>query len=69
MLEIAREAHRRRITFRRAVSNHLEVRKRLSPRELDAAFDYRRSVGLSAYFVDQVVAAHRVERRKRKRMR
>jgi adenylosuccinate lyase len=69
VLEISREAQRRRITFRRAVSNHLEVRKRLTPRQLEIAFDYRRSLGLSTYFVDEVVAAHRAERRRRRRAR
>jgi 3-carboxy-cis,cis-muconate cycloisomerase len=67
VLEISRDALRRRQTFRRAVASNPEVRKRLTARQLDAALDYRRSLGLSTHFVDQVVAAHRGERRRRRR--
>jgi 3-carboxy-cis,cis-muconate cycloisomerase len=67
VLEISREALRRRVTFRRAVTSHPEVRKRLTPRQLEAALDYRRSLGLATYFVDEVVKAHRGERRRRRR--
>jgi 3-carboxy-cis,cis-muconate cycloisomerase len=69
VLEISREALRRRMTFRRAVANHPEVLKRLTPRELESALDYRRSLGLATHFVDQVVAAHRAERRRRRQAR
>jgi adenylosuccinate lyase len=67
VLEISREALRRRMTFRRAVANHPEVQKRLTPREREAALDYQRSLGLSTHFVDEVVAAHRAERRRRRK--
>jgi adenylosuccinate lyase len=67
VLEISREALRRHITFRRAVVSHAEVRKRLTARQLEAALDYRRSLGLATHFVDEVLGAHRGERRRRRR--
>jgi 3-carboxy-cis,cis-muconate cycloisomerase len=69
VLEISREAMRRRVTVRRAVAAHPEVRKRLTPRQLEGALDYRRSLGLATHFVDAVVAAHRGERRRRRASR
>jgi len=67
VLELSRDAQRRRMSFRRAVASHPEIRKRLTPRQLEAALDYRHSLGLSTHFVDEVVAAHRAERRRRRR--
>jgi adenylosuccinate lyase len=66
VLEIAREAGRRGVTFREAVSAHPEVRRRLTARRLAAVLDPRNALGLSGHFVDQVVAAHRAEKRRRR---
>ena len=65
VLRIAREARARRLSFRTAVAADPEVRRRLSPRRLEAVLDYRRSLGLAGRFVDQVVAEHRAEKRRR----
>jgi adenylosuccinate lyase len=65
VLRIAREARARRVAFRTAVAADSEVRRRLSPRRLEAVLDYRRSLGLAGHFVDKVVAEHRAEKRKR----
>jgi 3-carboxy-cis,cis-muconate cycloisomerase len=43
------------VPFREAVRGDPEVRARLRPRQLDAALDYRRSLGLAGRFVDQVL--------------
>lgn len=67
VLEISRDAAARRVPFRDAVAAHPEVRRRLTARRLAAALDPRNALGLSGYFVDQVVAAHRVEKRRRRR--
>jgi adenylosuccinate lyase len=65
VLEIARDAAAHRLPFREALSVHPEVRRRLTPRRLASVLDPRNALGLSGYFVDQVVAAHRAERRRR----
>jgi len=67
VLQISREALARKVPFREAVAAHPEVRRRLTPRRLAAVLDYRNSLGLSGYFVDQVVDAHRAEKRRRRR--
>jgi adenylosuccinate lyase len=67
VLEISREAAARRVPFRDAVAAHPEVRRRLTARRLAAALEPRNALGLSGYFVDQVVAAHRAEKRRRRR--
>lgn len=67
VLEISRDAAARRVPFRDAVAAHPEVRRRLTARRLAAALDPRNALGLSGYFVDQVVAAHRAEKRRRRR--
>ena len=36
---------------------HPDVRRHLKPREIEAALDYRNSLGLAGYFVDQVLKA------------
>jgi 3-carboxy-cis,cis-muconate cycloisomerase len=67
VLEISRDAAARRIPFREAVAAHPEVRRRLTARRLATALDLRNALGLSGYFVDQVIAAHRAEKRRRRR--
>jgi adenylosuccinate lyase len=67
VLEISRDAAARRVSFREAVAAHPEVRRRLPPRRLAAVLDPRHGLGLSGYFVDRVVAAHRAARRRRRR--
>jgi adenylosuccinate lyase len=67
VLEIARDAAARRAAFREVVAAHPEVRRRLGARRLAAVLDPRRGLGLSGYFVDKVVAAHRAEKRRRRR--
>jgi adenylosuccinate lyase len=69
VLEISRDALARKVSFRKAVAAHPEVKRRLAPRRLAAALDYRRSLGLSGEFVDRVVAAHQAERRRRRKPR
>jgi 3-carboxy-cis,cis-muconate cycloisomerase len=69
VLEISRDALARKVPFRKAVAAHPEVKRRLSPRRLAAALEYRGSLGLSGAFVDRVVAAHQAERRRRRRPR
>jgi adenylosuccinate lyase len=67
VLRISRDALARSIPFREAVSADPEVRRRLSPRRLAAALDYRNYLGLAGHFVDEVVAAHNAEKRRRRR--
>ena len=67
VLEISRDAAARRMPFREVVAAHPEVRRRLGARRLATVLDPRHGLGLSGYFVDQVVAAHRAERRRRRR--
>ena len=66
VLQIAREASRKRVAFRDAVASHPEVTRRLSRRKLAAALDYEGSLGLAGHFVDQVVAAYRARRPRRR---
>jgi len=61
---IARRAVVEKIAFTDAVLSDPEVRRRLAPRRLSAALDYRNSLGLATHFVDEVVSAHRAERRR-----
>jgi adenylosuccinate lyase len=58
VLEISREALRRKAAFADAVRAHPEVRRRLKPRELEHALDYASSLGLAGHFVDEVLKAH-----------
>jgi adenylosuccinate lyase len=67
VLAISRDALARGVAFRDAVAAHPEVRRRLSPRRLAAVLDPRRSLGLAGHFVDEVLAAHKAERRRRRR--
>ena len=67
VLDISRDAAARRVSFHEAVAAHPEVRRRLGARRLARVLDPRHGLGLSGYFVDQVVAAHRAERRRRRR--
>jgi adenylosuccinate lyase len=67
VLEISRDAAARRVPFREAVAAHPEVRRRLTARRLATALDPRNALGLCGYFVDQVIAAHRAEKRRRRR--
>jgi hypothetical protein len=43
------------------------VRRHLRPREIEAALQYRNSLGLSGFFVDEVLKAHEAERKGRAR--
>jgi adenylosuccinate lyase len=56
VLRLHRESLKSGVPFREAVRRHPEVRARLTPRRLDAALDYRRSLGLAGAFVDRVLA-------------
>jgi 3-carboxy-cis,cis-muconate cycloisomerase len=67
MLQVSREAARDKRPFRDAVRAHPEVRRHLDRRALEAALDYRGSLGLSEHFVDRVLAAHRAAVRARRR--
>jgi adenylosuccinate lyase len=63
VLEIARVAAKEKTPFGKAVRAHPDVRRILKPREIDAVLQYRNSLGLSAFFVDQVLKAHEKARR------
>ena len=65
VLAIARAARKDATPFATAVRAHPEVRRHLRPREIEAALDYRNSLGLSAHFVDQVLLAHESAARRR----
>jgi adenylosuccinate lyase len=65
VLQLAREALRAKRPFRSLVRSHPELRRHLKPREIEAALEYRNSLGLAGYFVDQVLAAHAAERGRR----
>ena len=54
--QLHRESQRRGVPFLDAVRSHPEVRARLTPRRIEEALDYRRSLGLAGYFVDRVLA-------------
>jgi adenylosuccinate lyase len=58
VLQISRDALARRVAFRDAVAAHPEVRRRLTSRQIAKALDYRSGLGLSGYFVDQVLKDH-----------
>jgi adenylosuccinate lyase len=67
VLEISRDAAARGVRFAEAVAAHPDVRRRLTPRRIAAALDPKNGLGLSGYFVDRVVAAHRASRPRRRR--
>jgi len=67
VLEVSRQALARQVSFRQTVAAHPEVRRLLTPRRLDAALDYRNSLGLAGHFVDEVLAAHRATKRAHRR--
>ena len=69
VLALSREALRRRAPFREVVAIDAEVRKHVPPRRLAQALDYRGSLGLAGYFVDQVILAHEAARRPARRRR
>ena len=69
VLALSREALRRRASFREVVAIDAEVRKHLPPRRLAQALDYRSSLGLAGYFVDQVLLAHEAAGRPARRRR
>ena len=69
VLALSREALRRRASFREVVAVDAEVRKHVPPRRLAQALDYRGSLGLAGYFVDQVILAHEAARRPARRRR
>lgn len=66
VLRIHRESLKRGEPFRDAVRRHPEVRARLQARALDAALDYRRSLGLAGALVDRVLADWRRRARRRR---
>jgi hypothetical protein len=49
------------------VRAHPDVRRHLKPREIEAALQYRNSLGLSGFFVDEVLKVHEAEKAKRAR--
>jgi len=57
-----RECLKRGVAFQEAVRRDPEVRALLSRRRIEAALDYRNSLGLSGPFVDLVLAAWRSSR-------
>jgi adenylosuccinate lyase len=65
VMKIARATPKDKAPFNDAVRANPEVRKHLTPREIEAALDYSNSLGLSGHFVDQVLKAHEAARRKR----
>jgi len=69
VMALSREALRRRASFREVVAIDAEVRKHVPPRRLAQALDYRGSLGLAGYFVDQVLLAHEAARRPARRRR
>jgi 3-carboxy-cis,cis-muconate cycloisomerase len=67
VLRLHRESLKSGVPFREAVRAHAEVRARLRPRQLDAALDYRGSLGLAGATVDRVLRDWRRQRAKRAR--
>ncbi|MGE0455118.1 MAG: adenylosuccinate lyase family protein [Vicinamibacteria bacterium] len=65
ILQLSREALAREQPFKDAVRENPEVRKQLTPRALERALDYRNSLGLAGYFVDEVLRRHEAEKRRR----
>jgi len=66
VLRLSRLAMRSGRPFREVVAESPEVRSQLGPRRLERALDYGNSLGLGGHFVDQVVEAHRAEKRRRR---
>jgi 3-carboxy-cis,cis-muconate cycloisomerase len=62
-LAISREALQKNVPFRDVVATHPEVRRHLGARQIAAALDYKKSLGLAGHFVDRVLAVY--ERGKR----
>ena len=58
VLKIARATLKGKTPFIEAVRADPEIRKHLKAREIEAALDYRNSLGLSGHFVDQVLRRH-----------
>ena len=69
VLRLHRESLKRGVPFREAVRRHPEVRAHLTPRQLEAALDYRGSLGLAGPLVDRVLADWRRQRAKSTRRR
>lgn len=65
VLQISRDALRRKIPFRDAVREHPEVRRQLPPRRLAAVLDYAGSLGLAGHFVDEVLRRREAEQSSR----
>jgi adenylosuccinate lyase len=55
VLRLHRESRKRGVPFRDAVRRHPAVRAQLSPRRVEDALDYRRSLGLAGGLVDRVL--------------
>ena len=69
VLRLHRESLKSGVPFREAVRRHPEVRAHLTPRQLEAALDYRGSLGLAGPLVDRVLADWRRQRAKGTRRR
>jgi len=63
VLQLSRRALAAGVPFREAAAGDPELRRRVRPRRLAAALDYRHSLGLATHFVDRVLAAHRRRRK------
>jgi 3-carboxy-cis,cis-muconate cycloisomerase len=57
-LAISRDALQRQVPFKEAVAAHPDVRRHLTARQIAAALDYRRALGLAGTFVDRVLAVY-----------
>jgi adenylosuccinate lyase len=66
ILRLSRLALRSGRPFREVVGDSPEVRSHLTPRRLEKVLDYRSSLGLAGHFVDEVVEAHRSQKRRRR---
>lgn len=66
ILRLSRLALRSGRPFREVVADSPEVRGQLSRRRLERVLDYRNALGLAGHFVDEVVEAHRAEKKARR---
>ena len=73
VLRLHRESLKSGVPFREAVRRHPEVRAQLTPRRLEAALDYKGSLGLAGATVDRVLGdwrrTQRVSARRRRSAR
>jgi len=66
VLRVSRLALRSGRPFREVIAESPEVRAALTARRLERLLDYRNALGLAGHFVDEVVAAHQAEKRRRR---